>query len=161
MRIDKPPAGTRGARTPPTSNPLARLLARGMQWLHRRQGDRFLGMDVLYLTTVGAKTGQRRTTAVARLADGDAWLIAASNNGAATHPGWYHNIAAHPDQVWIEPEGTTTRVDPVQLEGADRDDGWRRIVARYARFAGYQSRTDRHIPVLRLMPATTPADGGP
>lgn len=152
MSIDKPPAGTRGARTPPTSGPLAQLLGRAMRWLHRRQGDRFLGTDVLYLTTVGAKTGQRRTTAVARLRDGDAWLIVASNNGAAVHPGWYHNIAAHPDEVWIEAEGTTSRVEPVQLEGADREDAWRRIVARHPRFADYGSKTDRHLPVLRLTP---------
>ena len=152
MSIDKPPAGTRGARTPPTSNPLAQLFGRAMQWLHRRQGDRFLNMDVLYLTTVGAKTRQRRTTAVARLRDGDAWLIVASNNGAAVHPGWYHNIAAHPDQVWVEAEGTTSRVEPVQLQGSERDDAWRRIVTRYPRFADYASKTDRHIPVLRLTP---------
>jgi hypothetical protein len=28
--------------------------------IHRRAGDRFMGMDLLYLTTVGAKTGQKR-----------------------------------------------------------------------------------------------------
>lgn len=152
MSIDKPPAGTRGASKPPTSNPLAQLLGRAMQWLHRRQGDRFMGMDVLYLTTVGARTGQRRTTAVARLADGEAWLIVASNNGAAVHPGWYHNLAAHPDQVWIELDGQTTRVEPEQLDGDERADAWRRIVASYPRFAGYQAKTDRHLPVLRLTP---------
>lgn len=153
MSIDKPPAGTRGTRTPPLSGKPAEVMGRGLQWLHRRQGNRFMGMDVLYLTTVGAKTGRRRTTTVARLADGDAWLIVASNNGAATHPGWYHNVAAHPDQVWIEVDGTTSRVEPEQLEGADRDDAWRRIVHRYPRFAGYEAKTDRHIPVLRLRPA--------
>ena len=26
--------------------------------IHRRSGDRFSGMDLLYLTTVGAKSGQ-------------------------------------------------------------------------------------------------------
>lgn len=152
MHIDKPPAGTRGTRTLPLPGALTRLLMRLMQGLHRRQGDRFMDMDVLYLTTVGAKTGQRRTTAVARLAEGDSWLIVASNNGAAEHPGWYHNIAAHPDEVWIEVEGSTARVEPAQLEGDERADAWRRIVARYPRFAGYEAKTDRHIPVLRLVP---------
>lgn len=152
MSIDKPPAGTRGASNPPTSNPLAQLLGRAMQWLHRRQGDRFMGMDVLYLTTVGAKTGQRRTTAVARLADGDAWLIVASNNGAAVHPGWYHNIAAHPDQVWAEVQGRRMHVMPEQLEGAERERAWQQITAAQPRYAAYQRKTDRLIPVIRLTP---------
>jgi hypothetical protein len=33
-------------------------------------------MDLLYLTTIGAKTGQKRQSTVARFPDGDnAWLV--------------------------------------------------------------------------------------
>jgi deazaflavin-dependent oxidoreductase (nitroreductase family) len=83
-----------------------------MSW-HRRSGDKFQGQDLLYLTTVGAKTGQKRQTTVARFPDGkDAWLVVASAGGSAHHPAWYHNIAAHPDQVWIEFGGRQLRVTP-------------------------------------------------
>lgn len=153
MSIEKPPAGTRGARTPPTSNPVSRLMARAMTWYHHRRGDRFMDMDLLYLTTVGAKSGQRRQTPVARFADGDGWLIVASGGGAATHPGWYHNIAANPDQVWIEVEGRHLHVAPEQLEGAEREQAWQRIKATAPRYASYEHKTDRQIPVLRLTPA--------
>ena len=64
--------------------------------LHRRTGDRFMGMDLLYLTTVGAKSGEKRQSPVARFADGDAWLIAATNSGKPQHPSWYFNVRAHP-----------------------------------------------------------------
>ena len=103
---------TRGARVPP-SNAVTRALNRvAMSW-HRRSGDKFQGQDLLYLTTVGAKTGQKRHTAVARFPDGeDAWLVVASAAGSAHHPAWYHNIAAHPDQVWIEFGGRELRVTP-------------------------------------------------
>ena len=99
MSFQKTPGGTRGGWVPP-SNAVTRALNRvAMSW-HRRSGDKFQGMDLLYLTTVGAKTGQKRQSVVARFPDGeDAWLVVASANGAAHHPAWYHNIAAHPDQV--------------------------------------------------------------
>ena len=68
--------------------------------LHRRTGDRFMGMDLLYLTTVGAKTGEKRQSPLARFPDGDdAWIVVASNGGASPHPSWYYNLLAHPDQV--------------------------------------------------------------
>ena len=118
---------------------------------HRRSGDKFQGMDLLYLTTVGAKTGQKRQTPVARFEDGeDAWLVVASAAGSAHHPAWYYNIAAHPDQVWVEFGGHQMRVNPVQLDGDARAQAWQRITQTQPRYAGYETKTDRAIPVLRL-----------
>jgi deazaflavin-dependent oxidoreductase (nitroreductase family) len=150
MSFQKPPGGTRGARVPP-SNAVTRALNRvAMSW-HRRSGDKFQGQDLLYLTTVGAKTGQKRKTAVARFPDGeDAWLVVASAAGSAHHPAWYHNIAAHPDQVWIEFGGRQLRVTPAQLDGEARAQAWQRITQLQPRYAGYEKKTDRAIPVLRL-----------
>lgn len=155
MAVTKLPPGTYGARQPPASNPVVKLMARAMAWWHRRRGDRFLDMDLLYLTTVGAKTGQRRQTPVARIADGGAWLIVASAAGAVAQPGWYHNIAAHPDQVWIEVGGVQKRVEVEQLEGTERERGWSQVTSQHPRYADYQRKTDRQIPVLRLTPAAS------
>jgi deazaflavin-dependent oxidoreductase (nitroreductase family) len=119
--------------------------------VHRRGGDRFMGMDLLYLTTVGAKTGQKRLSPVARFPDGDdAWLVVASNNGSARHPSWYHNLKAHPDQVWFEIAGRTVQATVEQLEGPRRDAAWQRITASQPRFAGYQRKTARVLPIVRL-----------
>jgi deazaflavin-dependent oxidoreductase (nitroreductase family) len=74
--------------------------------------------------------------------------------GAARNPGWYHNIAAHPDQVWIDIGGDRLHVTPEQLEGQRREEAWRRISASQPRYAGYQEKTDRVLPVLRLARAT-------
>ena len=41
----------------------------------------------------------------------DVWLIVASRNGAAAHPAWLYNLAAHPDQVEVEVEGRKVRGD--------------------------------------------------
>ena len=150
MSFQETPGGTRGARTP-GSNPVTRALMRAMTSWHRRSGDKFQGMDLLYLTTVGAKTGQKRQSAVARFPDGDdAWLVVASAGGSAHHPAWYHNIAAHPDQVWIEFGGRQLRVTPEQLGGDARAQAWQRITQLQPRYAGYERKTDRAIPVIRL-----------
>jgi len=153
MPIQKLPGGTRGVRPPPRL--LARLLTPMMMRIHRRSGDTFSGMDLLYLTTVGARSGTRRTTPVARFDDGDgSWLVVASAGGSANHPAWYHNIAAHPDQVWADVSGATHRVEVEQLQGDSRDRAWTLITGKAPRFTGYAAKTDRHLPVLRLTPVS-------
>jgi len=149
--FQKTPGGTRGARGAGNSNALTRFVTRTMTSWHRRSGDKFMGMDLLYLTTVGAKSGEKRQSTLTRFPDGDgAWLIVASAGGAASHPAWYHNIAAHPDQIWIEFGGQQLPVTASQLEGDERAEAWQRITESQPRYAGYQRKTDRAIPVIRL-----------
>jgi deazaflavin-dependent oxidoreductase (nitroreductase family) len=153
MAFEKTPSGTHGARGPSRPNAFTRFVSRMMVKLHRRSGDRFMGMDLLYLTTVGAKSAQKRLTPLARFADPEGnWLVVASSAGAARNPSWYHNIAAHPDQVWIEVDGRQLRVSAEQLDGEPREQAWQRIVASQPRYAGYQRKTDRVLPVIRLSP---------
>jgi deazaflavin-dependent oxidoreductase (nitroreductase family) len=119
--------------------------------MHRRSGDRFMGMDLLYLTTVGAKTGEKRLSPVTRFPDGDdAWIVVASNGGSSRNPSWYHNLMAHPDQVWIEVAGRSVPVAAEKLEGPRRDAAWQRVIAAQPRYANYQRKTDRTLPVIRL-----------
>ncbi|WP_225728680.1 MULTISPECIES: nitroreductase/quinone reductase family protein [unclassified Nocardia] len=153
MSIRKTPAGTRGTR-PFSSNGFVRVLMGVMRRYHRLRGDRYLGMDLLYLTTVGAKSGRQHTVVLSRFADGDGWLVVASMAGSIQHPGWYHNIAAHPDQVWIEVGGKKFRVVAQQLTGEQREAAWKRITTEHHRYIEYQEKTDRVIPILKLTPAT-------
>jgi deazaflavin-dependent oxidoreductase (nitroreductase family) len=123
---------------------------------HRRAGYKFQGMDVLFLTTTGRKSGQAHENPVAWFADGDeAWLVVASAGGAAKNPAWYANMAAHPEQVWIELPDRKLQVTPEQLAGERREAAWQRITTAQPRFAKYQTKTDRSLPVIRLVPAGT------
>ena len=128
MAIQKIPSGTRGGR--PMPKLVGKVLMPLMIRIHRRGHDRTRGMDLLYLTTTGAKSGQRRTVPVARFSnEGLGWIVVASAAGAVTHPGWYHNIVAHPDEVEVEVSGTKHQVTVRQLDGVERDAAWATVVA--------------------------------
>ena len=112
-----------------------------------------LGFNGLILTTVGARSGAERTSPVGWWPGPDgSWLIVAAANGAARNPAWYHNIAAHPDQVQIEVDGRRIGVTAEQLHGAERAQAWRQIATATPRFAQYQRKTNRELPVIRLVP---------
>jgi deazaflavin-dependent oxidoreductase (nitroreductase family) len=155
MTFEKTPAGTRGKTMPGVNSPISKWVNNLMVRLARgRSNGRFMGMDTLVLTTTGAKSGQRRETLLASFPDGDnAWLICAAFGGNAKNPAWYHNIAAHPDQVEIQVRGRKAKVTPSQLTGEERAAAWQRITTDLPRFNGYASNTDRELPVIRLTAA--------
>jgi deazaflavin-dependent oxidoreductase (nitroreductase family) len=112
-----------------------------------------LGFDALVLTTIGRKSGVERQTPVGWFpSEDDSRLIVASAAGAARNPAWYYNLAAHPDQVWIETPGGKVAVTAEQLHGAEREEAWRQITAAAPGFAKYQQATDRELPIIRLVP---------
>jgi len=152
-------AGTRGARQPSgfALRAANKLMA---SRIRRRGGGKVMGFSALILTTVGRKTGAERTTPVGWFPGQDgSWLIVASANGAARNPAWYYNIAAHPDQVQIEVEGRKVAVSAEQLHGAERVEAWQQISASAPRFTQYQQKTDRELPIIRLVPRSAPEAG--
>lgn len=107
------------------------------------------GKPLLLLTTIGAKSGQRRTTPTMYLRDGDRLLIFASKGGAPTNPAWYHNLLAHP-QVTVEVGTETYEATATVLKGEERDRFYARQAELYPQFGEYQARTNRKIPVIAL-----------
>jgi deazaflavin-dependent oxidoreductase (nitroreductase family) len=114
-----------------------------------------MGFPTVLLTTVGAKTGKERTHVLGGFEDGpDAWLVVASLGGAPTHPAWFYNAAKNPDKVWIEVGNRKLHVNVESLQGEQRKRAFAKVAAIAPRYAGYEKKTDREIPVLRLTPAT-------
>jgi deazaflavin-dependent oxidoreductase (nitroreductase family) len=151
MSVEIPPSGTRGAKGPPRGA-VGRMVMGVIRRVHRLTGSKVSGRPLMYLTTVGAKSGQPRTAVVMPFPEGDdAWLIVASRNGAVGHPAWLYNLAAHPEQAEVEVEGRKTAVTPQTLTGEDRAAAWERITSERPNFAGYEQKTDREIPILRLV----------
>ena len=157
MTIRVNPPGTRGARMP-RRGPLWKLFqyfGRRQVRTYRRGGEqrvsKKMGFPVVILTTRGAKTGQTRTTPLGGFPDGeDAWLVAATLGGAARHPAWFLNMAAHPDDIWLEVGTERFKVRGESLEGAERVEALARIAKVSSRYGQYQEKTDREIPIVRL-----------
>jgi deazaflavin-dependent oxidoreductase (nitroreductase family) len=151
MSFDTRP-GTRGGWQPGTGGVVGRWFKKRTVSRIRRSG-KAMGFDALVLTTIGRKTGAERTTPVGRFPGKDgSWLIVASAAGGPRHPAWYYNLAANPDKVQIEMAGRKIAVTAEQLHGAEREDAWRQITTAVPRFAKYQQKTDRELPVIRLVP---------
>ena len=145
------PKGTRGVRMSGGAKAFIKWANRLMAGRIGKSGKAFGTMPALMLTTIGRKSGELRRTPLAYIPDGDGnWLIIAAYAGAVNNPAWYHNIAAHPDHVSIELDGRTHVVTVAELHGPERERAWQQIVAANDRFAMYQEKTDRQLPVIRL-----------
>jgi deazaflavin-dependent oxidoreductase (nitroreductase family) len=104
---------------------------------------------LLLLTTTGAKSGQRNTTPMMYIPNGDRLIVIASNIGAPRHPDWYHNLLAHPE-VTVEVGSQTYNATAIVTEGAERQKLWTWIVEQHPFFADHQAKTTRQIPVIAL-----------
>ncbi|BBZ12851.1 nitroreductase family deazaflavin-dependent oxidoreductase [Mycobacterium branderi] len=109
----------------------------------------------LLLHTTGAKTGRPRTTSLTYARDGDSYLIVASNGGADTYPGWYHNLRKRPDvEINVGPKRFGVTARRVMPGDPDYDRLWEIVNKPNAnRYKAYQRRTSRPIPVIVLTPS--------
>lgn len=158
MAIKATPNGTYGTKMPAEKllqklfKPLAK---RGID-AYRRSGGKnrmstMIGFPVVLLTTKGATSGQERTATLGGFSDGDdAWVIVASKGGAADHPAWFNNMVMHPDDIWLEVGARKMKVRGDCLTGSEREEALARVAAASPRYAGYQKKTDREIPIVRL-----------
>ncbi|KUL52841.1 nitroreductase/quinone reductase family protein [Streptomyces sp. NRRL S-1521] len=112
-------------------------------------GGPFEGVELLLLTTTGAKSGKEHTTPLGFVRDGDLLLIVGSDLGAPRHPDWYHNVLAHPS-VRVELGAEEFQAVAVPAEGERRDLLFERVVAAEPGYADYQERTTRLLPVVAL-----------
>lgn len=106
------------------------------------------GVPVIIVTSVGAKSHKLRKTPVIRVAADGKYAVVASRGGAPNNPQWYHNLVAHPESVTIQDGADRFEVSVRETTGEERDLWWQRAVAAFPRYAEYQSKTGRQIPVL-------------
>ena len=111
---------------------------------------KLLAGSILVLTHTGAKSGKVRDTPLMYFKEGSDYLIIASAGGAPSSPGWYHNLMVNPETT-IEVKGEMVQVT-ARDAGSARDEMWAKITSAEPRFANYESKTDRTIPVVVLSP---------
>jgi deazaflavin-dependent oxidoreductase (nitroreductase family) len=108
---------------------------------------------LLLLGTIGARTGEPRSTVLRWFPDGDrddCWVVIGSNGGATRHPGWVHNLARRPGEATVELGEGPFPVVAELVTGAEREAIWARVVEEAPSYRRYTDKTDRLIPVIRL-----------
>ena len=110
------------------------------------------GLEILTLTTTGARSGREYNVPLLAIPHEDEQLIIiASNSGQARNPAWYHNILAQP-QVKVTRNGRTQPYLAQETSGSTREACWQVARQTYPGYAAYQQRTTRQIPVILLTP---------
>ncbi len=146
----------RFAASGPGSWLFARVLHRIDRPVHRLTRGRYTfaslvsGLPVVMLTTTGAKSGSPRTVPVLGLPTDDGLAIIASNFGQDRHPGWYHNLRAHPD-AQVAVDGSSRHVRALEADGEQRERIWQAGLRIYPGFGQYAQRAShRRISVFVL-----------
>jgi deazaflavin-dependent oxidoreductase (nitroreductase family) len=112
-------------------------------------GDFFESMNLLLLTTTGARSGKQRVNPVACMEDGERLVIIASYAGAPTNPDWYYNLVANPE-VSVEYGAEKFKALAKVTKEPERSELYAKVSAVYPNFAEYQAKTTRVIPVIVL-----------
>jgi deazaflavin-dependent oxidoreductase (nitroreductase family) len=106
-------------------------------------------MQLLLLTTTGARTGQRRAVPLTYVPDGDRYIVTAGNAGSDRHPAWYHNLAGNRG-VTIEVGTEAFEAVAAIADETEHQTLYERFAAAYPQLAAYQAQTTRQIPVVIL-----------
>ena len=150
----------------PSTSKWAREQAELYERTNGAEGNDMRGQPIIVLTTVGAKTGMLRKTALMRVEHDGAYVVVASMGGAPENPVWHLNLLAQPH---CELHDMAVKHDyrARLLEGEERALWWIRSCAVWPDYADYQVKTERQIP-LWVLEAFDPTqtrgftrDGGP
>ena len=114
-----------------------------------RIGGRLWNSPVLLLTTIGRKSGKKRTTPLLYLRDNDRIAIVASNGGKDKEPSWWTNLKINPHgQVQIK--GEKKKMIAKKASEEEQANLWPLLTRMYPSYNEYQKKTKREIPVIIL-----------
>lgn len=118
-----------------------------------RLGWSAAGMPALELTTIGRKSGEKRSTMLTvPIREGAGYVVVASRGGDDKHPAWYLNLRDNP-AVEVVLDGKPPVAMTARIADADtRTRLWPQITSKYRNYAGYQEKTTREIPLVILEP---------
>ena len=152
----------RGVRRFAASGPGSALLSRMLDRLDRLTfrvtkgrhlaSSLLSALPVAMVTTLGARSGQRRTVPLLAMPTDDGLAIIGSNYGKPKHPAWRHNLRANPDGE-VDVEGRRWAFRAVEVDDERRDRIWQEALRTYPGFTTYAKRAaPRRISVFILEP---------
>jgi deazaflavin-dependent oxidoreductase (nitroreductase family) len=133
----------------PSTTDWARKQAEAYEASGGEQAGDMRGMSIIVLTSVGAKTGKLRKTALMRVEHDGQYAVVGSLGGAPKHPVWVYNLRSQP---LVELQDGPEKHDYIarEPEGDERKIWWERAVEAFPNYAEYQKKTERVIPVFVL-----------
>ena len=142
----------------PGTSAWARKQADAYEASNGEKSGQLSGKPIIVLTSVGAKTGKLRKTALMRVEHDGEYAVVASRGGAATNPTWYYNLAKNSH---VELQDGPTKLDyrAREVSGDEKATWWQRAIEVWPDYDRYQAKTKRQIPVFVLEPIRDPAGG--
>ena len=119
--------------------------------------ERFGGLPIVILHTIGARSGRVREVPLIPVQDGDTTLLFGSSAGSQKHPDWVYNLRAHP-RIAVEGAGERFEAELVELPEAERRLRVEKQARETAQFAEYVTNAaPREIPVFTIQRLGAPS----
>jgi deazaflavin-dependent oxidoreductase (nitroreductase family) len=133
-------------------------VTRIQSWIYEKTGGRIwtraMGMHHILVRTVGRRSGRRQVACLPFWLDADEHrIVVASFGGGPRHPAWYHNLrdkTANPEVI-VRDKRRVFWARAQVLEGEERAAVWKELTADRPFYEGYQTKTQRVIPLVRLV----------
>ena len=123
------------------------------RWTGGLVGGWLLGRRFLLLEHTGRKSGRRYCTPILYVADGERFVLAASNGGDSRHPAWWLNLQAQP-QAHVQSGRRRVAVVASCAEADEAEWLWPVLTRAWPWFRNYRAATTRKIPVVVLSPVS-------
>ena len=124
-------------------------------WVYRAFGGvfltRFEGMDFLLLTTIGRTSGEKRTTPLTYILEGNHYMVVASYGGNAVDPAWMKNLLLNP-RAHIQVEKKKLNVIARVVAPTEYEYVWNKFLQASDRYREYRKKTERPFPIFILEP---------
>jgi deazaflavin-dependent oxidoreductase (nitroreductase family) len=135
----------------PSTSEWARTQAEKYEASGGTEANTLRGVPIIVLTSVGAKTGGLRKTALMRVEHDGRYAVVASKGGAPEPPAWYANVRKNP-HVMLQDGAERREYLARELDGDEYDLWWQRATEVWPDYDAYQQKTDRRIAVFVLEP---------
>lgn len=135
----------------PSTSDWARKQAEKFEATEGAEANLLRGVPIIVLTSVGAKSGGLRKTALMRVEHDGRYAVVASRGGAPEAPQWYWNLRKNP-HVELQDGAVKRDYRARELSGDERTEWWARAVEAWPDYEKYQTKTDRLIAVFLLEP---------
>src|SRR5687768_16682403 len=125
----------------PSTSAWARKQAEAFEASDGGEANLLRGKPIIVLTTVGAKTGALRKTALMRVEHDGRYAVVASKGGDPVAPQWYWNLLANP-HVELQDGPQTREYLARELAGDERAEWWGYATDVWPDYDAYQAKTE-------------------